>query len=321
MNEFEIIRHYFQKPGALPPELVLGIGDDAAVIQPPAGVQLVLTTDTLVEGRHFFLSTDARSIGHKALAVNLSDLAAMGAHATGFTLNLSLPEADKSWLNDFSKGLFDLAETHKLTLVGGDTVRGPLVVTITAYGWVKQGQALTRSGARVGDQVFVSGQLGNAALAVLTRLGKLPLVKKEAQKVESCLDYPQPRLALGEALHGYATSVIDISDGLKADLSHVLEQSKVGARLYASRIPISSVYKRHQETLQGLCTAVSFGDDYELCFTASAEHESALEQLGKHRGCRITRIGEITETEGLELLDKNGRELDCETRGHDHFQL
>lgn len=320
MNEFEIIRRYFQKPEKTQTGLVLGIGDDAAVVQPPEGKQLVLATDTLVEDRHFLAGTQARSIGHKALAVNLSDLAAMGAQAAGFTLSLSMPEADELWLKEFSQGLFDLADRFGISLVGGDTVRGPLVVTITAYGWVDQGQSLTRSGAQVGDQVYVTGQLGNSALAILSRFGKLKLAEEEAREVDLCIDYPQPRLALGQTLHGLATSVIDISDGLMADLGHVIEQSRVGARINSAQIPTSSIYKHNQDTLQGPCTAVSFGDDYELCFTARKEHEDTLAKLGDQCHCPVTRIGEITDTGRLELLDEQGRELVCESSGHDHFQ-
>jgi thiamine-monophosphate kinase len=319
VHEFELIREFFASQPVTRPDVVLGIGDDAALLNVPAGHELVVTTDMLVAGVHFPEATDARSIGHKALAVNLSDLAAMGATPAWFTLNLSLPQADAGWLREFTRGLFALARQHEVALVGGDTTRGPLTIGIQAMGFVPRWQALTRSGARPGDHIYVTGQLGEAALGLLLAQGRLELPEEYQGPVLARLHRPLPRVAAGVALRGIASACIDISDGLGADLGHILEASQAGARVQLARLPLSPAYDAARERV-GWEPALGGGDDYELCFTVPAEREAALRQAAARFGVPCVQIGEIETQPGLRLVDEQGRLYSLRAGGYDHFR-
>ena len=318
MNEFELIRRYFARQPVMRADVVLGIGDDAALLQPPPGQQLVVTTDLLVSGVHFLPDADPVALGHKALAVNLSDLAAMGAEPAWFLLNLALPAADESWLASFSAGLFELAQRYRVQLVGGDTSRAPqTVIAIEAHGFVSAGQALTRAGAKPGDRIFVTGPLGDAGLALRHRQGKLRLSDAEFSSCAERMDRPVPRVEEGLALRGIASSAIDISDGLVADLGHILEMSRVGARLELPRLPLSQTYRAHLAEV-GWDVALANGDDYELCFTVPPANLATLEKI-KHRFPAITEIGVIEADSGLRIIDAAGKPYTPKATGHDHF--
>jgi thiamine-monophosphate kinase len=319
LNEFELIRTYFAVQGLARDDVVISIGDDAAVVRPQPGMEEVLTTDMLVADTHFFADADPRSIGYKSLAVNLSDLAAMGAEPAWFTLDLSLPRVDPSWLEAFTCGLFELAARHRVQLVGGDTVRGPLAVAIQLCGFVPAGTALRRTGACAGDCVYVTGTLGDAALALLQRQGELTFSSAEREQLQHRLDYPEPRLAIGTALRAVATSCIDVSDGLLADLGHVLEASAVGARIALERIPFSKVYRQHRERLGGWDLALTNGDDYELCFTVPRARQTELESLLSGCDCEVSYVGDIEAEAGLRIVDVGGELYAPMTHGYEHF--
>ncbi len=319
MNEFKLIRRYFTRQPVTRADVALGIGDDAALLQPPPGQQLVVTTDLLVSGVHFLPDVNPAALGHKALAVNLSDLAAMGAEPAWFLLNLALPAADESWLANFSAGLFELAQRYRVQLVGGDTSRAPqTVIAIEAHGFVPVGQALTRAGAKPGDRIFVTGALGDAGLALRHRQGKLRLSDTEFAFCAERMDRPAPRVEEGLALRAIASSAIDVSDGLVADLGHILEASRVGARLELARLPLSPAYRAHLAGV-GWDVALANGDDYELCFTVAPENLPALEKI-KHRFPGITEIGIIEAHSGLRIIDAAGKPYVPKTAGHDHFK-
>jgi len=280
------------------------VGDDCATLLPGAGMELSVTADMLVEGRHFLPAVDPRALGHKALAVNLSDLAASGAAPRWFFLGLSIPRADERWLQAFADGLFSLAQAHGAELAGGDTTRGPqVVISITAIGEVPAGKALTRAGARPGDDVWVSGALGGAALALMH-----PEIPEASQRLHT----PQPRVALGQKLRGLASACIDVSDGLASDLGHILERSQVGARLSYESIPKDGPLKGMDEALRRRCV-LSGGDDYELLFTAPAAQRKSIQALGE-----VTRIGEIVDGAALEVVDGKGKPVPYES-GFNHF--
>ncbi len=315
VGEFDLIRRYFDR--APPRRALLGIGDDCALLAAPAaGSVFAVATDMLVGGRHFFDDADPASIGHKALAVNLSDLAAMGAQPVAFTLAVALPQFDPDWLRDFCSGMFALADLSDCELVGGDTTRGPLNVTVTVIGELPAGSAIRRDGAQPGDDLWVSGELGGAAFAVATRRAGNRLAADDP--AQQRLDWPQPRIALGLALRHLARAAIDLSDGLCGDLGHLMERSRVGARLDWSGIP------RH-DALAGLPDAqqmqlsLSGGDDYELLFAAAPENRLAIEALSGRLGLRLTRIGSIDAGDALRIVDRAGRAIDWHGRGFDHF--
>jgi len=318
VDEFDIIRRYFMPAVTRRADVVAGIGDDAALLSVPAGHELVVCTDTLVSGVHFPRHTPAAAIGHKALAVNLSDLAAMGAQPAWATLALTLPDADPRWLEDFAHGLLALAQRFDVELVGGDTTRGPLTVTVTAQGLVRHGMALRRRGARVGDRVYVTGTLGDAGLA-------LRLQERASAHLQARLDYPEPRIEAGQALCGFATAAIDISDGLLADLAHLLASDRLGAIVEIDALPRSAAFLEVHETPgAGAQPAyyelpLSAGDDYELCFTVPPAHSTAVEQRLEHAGCAATAIGEITDTPGIRCVRANGSGYTPVARGFLHF--
>jgi len=318
MDEFAIIREYFTRAPSPASGAQVGVGDDAAILRVDAGRELVITTDLLVAGRHFPIDTDAYSIGHKSLAVNLSDLAAMGAEPAWFTLGLALPEADPDWLSNFSRGLFALAERWNVSLVGGDTVRGPLTVAVQAAGTVPAGAAVLRRGARPGDHVCVTGTLGDAALALAARQGRAVVPEDDLARLRVRLDRPEPRVREGVALRGLASAMIDVSDGLAADLGHVLQASGVGARLHLEAVPLSDALRRSAGA-DAAAGALSGGDDYELCFTVPAASEADAVAALAALGCRTTRIGVIVADSGLRVVDAAGREHALGAAGFDHF--
>jgi thiamine-monophosphate kinase len=322
MGEFELIARHFQRPGRVAPGVVLGIGDDCALLQPEAGQRLAVSTDMLVEGRHFFADVDPAALGHKALAVNLSDLAAMGAEPLGCTLALALPRADDAWLAAFSAGLFALADACACPLVGGDTTRGPLNLCLTVFGQVPPGQELRRSGARAGDEVWVSGQLGDARLALEALLGETELAPATLARARLRLERPTPRLALGLALRGIASAAADISDGLCGDLGHILAASGVGAELHPDALLESAAASpdlRSRPRTQALRCALAGGDDYELVFTAPLAARAAVQSAARQAGVAVSCLGRITAATGLRWLDRDGHPLTLELASFDHF--
>jgi thiamine-monophosphate kinase len=323
MGEFDLIARYFQRPT---PRAVLGIGDDCALLQPAEGMQLAVSSDMLVEGRHFFADVDPSALGHKALAVNLSDLAACGAKPLAFTLALALPRADEAWLAAFSRGLFALADTHGCELVGGDTTRGPLNICITVFGEVPRGQALLRSGARAGDDIYVSGTLGDARLALEALRGTVALPPGWMAAARPRLEQPTPRVALGMALCGIASAAIDISDGLLGDLRHILQASRVGARIdtaLAIGLLAGDVDGRVPEGLfhheARLGCVLAGGDDYELAFTAPVSARAAVEAAALEARTTVTCIGCIENAPGLRLVDAAGLPVSGNFASFDHF--
>ena len=294
-------------------DVVLGIGDDAALLAPPPGRQLVVTADTLNDGVHFPRGTSPADIGWKALAVNLSDLASMGAEPAWCTLSLSLPQSDPAWIEGFLDGFLALAGQHGIALVGGDTTRGPLSIAVTAMGLVEPGRALRRDGARVGDEVWVTGTLGDAA-------GGLALLDREpVPALRARLDRPTPRVAAGRALAGIATACVDVSDGLLADLGHVCARSHVAAHLDVDALPASAALREAFGEADRIALQASGGDDYELCFTASADASADIDAVSARLGLQITRIGRIVAGEGVHPVDAKSQPWSSPRRGYDHF--
>ncbi|MCX7209291.1 MAG: thiamine-phosphate kinase [Burkholderiales bacterium] len=318
MSEFDLIARYFTRP-ALTPAVSLAVGDDCALLKPRAGHELAISTDMLVEGRHFFQQADANALGHKSLAVNLSDLAAMGAQPLAFTLALALPSIDESWLSAFSNGLFALAEQHNIALIGGDTTKGPLTISITIFGEIPTGKALRRNQARVGDDIWVSGTLGDARLALSALQAKLALDANALNQAAQHLHRPTPRNALGLALRDIAHAAIDVSDGLLGDLQHVLKQSNVGATLQADDLPLGEILKSTQT--HNVCHefAMNGGDDYELCFTAPAAKREAVQHAAAMSNTVVTRIGQITAARELKIVNAAGVALAISSNSYDHF--
>jgi thiamine-monophosphate kinase len=318
MGEFELIDRFFRRDGAPPPGVVLGIGDDCALLAPQPGMQLAVSSDMLVEGRHFLSTVAPERLAHKALAVNLSDLAACGARPLGFTLALALPRADEAFLAPFARGLFALADAHGIALVGGDTTAGPLALCITVFGEVPAGQALRRDGARAGDRLWVSGQLGDARLALEAFRGTLSLPGETFDRVRRAMELPQPRVALGQALRGLASAAIDLSDGLLGDLGHVLRASRVGAVVDESALPCSAAVAALDPAWRRRCL-LHGGDDYELLFTAPPAHDDAVRAAGAAAGVAVTPIGRIEAGPGLDVRDAAGARVAADARGFDHF--
>lgn len=317
-SEFDLIKRFFTKPTD---HTNLGIGDDAALINIPAGYELVVSTDMLVAGRHFFPDADPYQLGHKCLAVNLSDIAAMGATPRWVTLALALPEANEEWLKYFSEGFFELASKHQVDLIGGDTNRGPLNICVQVMGVSPERRALRRDGAKVGDQIWVSGQIGNAALGLAHLLKKIDLNKEETELALAALHTPIPRIELGLALSEFAHSAIDISDGLLADLGHILECSQVGAELNFTALPKSPMLEKYIATDLGKKCLLAGGDDYELCFTAPVEKQTEVKAIAKALDIPLTCIGKITRSGGISLLDPLGHPMPISQTGFDHFGL
>ncbi|MCG3201604.1 MAG: Thiamine-monophosphate kinase [Gammaproteobacteria bacterium] len=319
ISEFELIDRYFRRRGARRNDVVIGIGDDGAVLRPRPGHELVLVTDTIVGGVHFPAMMSAGDVGYRALAVNLSDLAAMGAEPAWCSLALTLPQADETWLQGFADGLLELAERFDMELVGGDTTRGPLTVTVTAHGWVPAGQALRRAGAGTGDGVYVSGCLGDAAAGLRVVMGESTCDAESGSALTRRFLRPEPRVALGQFLRGVASSAIDVSDGLAADLRHVLEASARGAEVHLARLPISAPLRACEHGESAIERALGGGDDYELCFTVPPGRESTLGDWLAEDGVPLTRIGTVVERPGLRFVDAGDVVVDRHISGYAHF--
>lgn len=320
LGEFELIGRYFNRSTR---RAAVGPGDDCAVLVPRAGMQLAVSCDMLVEGRHFLPTVDPARLGHKALAVNLSDLAACGAEPLACTLALALPRADADWLEAFSAGLYALADAHGCELVGGDTTAGPLNICITVFGEVPAGGALLRNGARAGDAVWVShapnGGLGDARLALEAFRGTVVLAGDAFERVRRAMEQPQPRVALGVALRGIASAAIDVSDGLLGDLTHLLRRSAVGATVDADALPRSAELALQPRALQQLC-GLSGGDDYELLFTAPEAAQGRVQKAASEAAVAVSRIGRIEAVNGLRVVDSQGRALTDAWTSFDHFR-
>lgn len=315
LNEFELIEQYFhrQSQGR---GVILGIGDDCALLELPPGQSLAVTVDTLVEGVHFPTGADAELLAQRALRVNLSDLAAMGAEPLWFTLALSLPEVDEQWLNDFSRGLFDAAHEYSCTLVGGDTTRGPLTISIQMTGAVEATKALTRGEAKPGDLVYVTGSLGDGAAALALLQGQAAADSAAESYLQERYYRPAPRLKEGRLLGGLATAAIDVSDGLLADLGHICQRSGVGASIQLERIPLSPAVRGLETAQDKLAWALSGGDDYQLCFTAPQSGE--LKAMMESGELDATAIGVIEEAPGIRCL-RDGQTVSFQQTGYQHF--
>lgn len=315
MDEFDIIAKYFATRTLMRPDVIVGSGDDCAILEIPSQQQLAVSIDTLISGVHFPVDTPAFDIGYKSLAVNLSDLAATGAEPAWVTMSLSLPEANAEWLNNFAKGFFKLANQFKMQLIGGDITRGPiLTITIQVHGLVPPHKALLRKGAQIGDLIYVTGTLGDAGFA----LQLLKAKQSVPNDLLSRLNQPSPRVAAGLALRNIASSAIDVSDGLIADLNHILESSQVGASVELQNIPLSTDLQKNDFN-SAIQLALSAGDDYELCFTVPSEREDKLNKAFKDIDCGYKKIGVIEAQRGLRVINKDGSLFDLKNNGYKHF--
>lgn len=319
LSEFELISQYFTRARPNGPHTVLGVGDDCALLAAEVGQQLAISSDMLVAGRHFFADADPRQLGHKCLAVNLSDLAAMGAKPVAFTLALALPNADANWLQAFSSGMFALADSAACELIGGDTTKGPLNICITIFGHVPAGQSLRRDAAQIGDEIWVSGSLGDARLALAGLQGEIQLDAQTLQHAAPRLHSPSPRNALGLGLRQIAHAAVDISDGLIGDLGHILQKSQVGARLHLSALPVGPMLASQPRDRQ-LEYMLTGGDDYELCFTAPASKHQQVLQVAQTAATPVTCIGKIDAGTGLQLLNQHGQPEAFSFHSFDHFR-
>lgn len=315
ISEEEIICRFFARSTKAP----IGIGDDAAVLAPSSGSRLAAATDALVSGIHFWPDDPPEALGHKSLAVNLSDLAAMGATPRWALLAVCLPEAREAWLKAFSQGFFALADTHGVELVGGDTIKGPLGFCVTLLGELPHDLALTRQGAREDDDIWVSGHLGAAALFLLAQEKKLSLFPEEEKGARGSFLFPTPRVALGQAILPVASACIDISDGLLADLGHICEASGVGAQVFWENIPVLPVFRRLLHLPLAQEAIACGGDDYELCFTAPPGARAALSEISQNLGLPLSCVGKIVPRQKVALLDKAGEELSFSRLGYAHF--
>jgi thiamine-monophosphate kinase len=328
MGEFDLIERYFKRPTH---KAALGVGDDCALLKPTAGMQLAVSSDMLVEGRHFLSTVDAARLGHKALAVNLSDLAAMGAEPLGFTLALSLPRVDEAWLAGFSRGLLELADEQGCELVGGDTTQGPLNICITVWGEVPPGDALLRQNAQVGDDIYISGTVGDARLALEVFRGTHTASAEAFEHARLRMEQPTPRVALGVALRAVANAAIDVSDGLLGDLGHILKRSAVGAQIDTGWLQSAGNFgdghlpagiTQHLAELpwnKRIEFALAGGDDYELCFTAPVNQRELVHAAAWETDTPVTRIGRITAEPGLVVLDPQGQPMAKRFASFDHF--
>jgi thiamine-monophosphate kinase len=320
LSEFELIRRFFTYPAR---HAVLGVGDDAAIVRAGRGTELVISTDMLVAGTHFFRDADPRKLGHKALAVNLSDMAAMGATPRWATLSIALPRIDTRWLAGFMRGFMRLARRHGVDLVGGDTTRGPLNICVQIMGEVPRGRALRRDGARAGDDLWVSGTLGDAALALVGSRKRIELTRRARGELDRRLHAPEPRIVLGVALRGIAHSAIDVSDGLVADLAHICERSRLAAVVHFDRLPASAVMRRNLGRPAAREALLAGGDDYELVFTAGRARRQVIARLARRLRLKLTRIGKITRQRRgaprVTMLDVAGRPIAVKRGGYEHF--
>jgi thiamine-monophosphate kinase len=317
-SEFNLIERYFTDLTPARPDVPLGIGDDAALVSPPPGQQLAISVDTLVSGVHFLPSVSPQALGHKALAVNLSDLAAVGAEPAWATLALTLPDVEERWLQGFTEGFAHLASCYGVCLVGGDTTRGPLSLTVQVQGFVPGELALRRDGAQIGDDLYVTGCLGDAAL-FLRLLQSETAQQIDLESLRPSLERPEPRVEAGIALRGLATSAIDLSDGLLADLGHILEASGVGASIALQRLPLSPDFAGWLRTSGDWTPALAGGDDYELCFTAPPDCRPRIDGIAAQLGLRVSCIGRIEAVPGIRVLLPDGTAWTGSQKGYDHF--
>ncbi|WP_299079446.1 thiamine-phosphate kinase [uncultured Paraglaciecola sp.] len=320
MKEFNVIEDFFKAKSIQRKDVIIGIGDDGAVTHVPQGQALVTTTDTLLSGVHFLPDTSPHAIAQKAIAVNLSDLAAMGAQPAWISLSLSLPEVDQAWLQAFSTGLQQHAEYYSVQLIGGDTVKGPLAITITAQGFVPFDQALTRSQAKPGDSVYVTGTLGDAGLGLHIAQNKCVVNDQlNREYLLNRLHYPTPRLMAGTSLRRLASACIDISDGLVSDIKHILKASQCGATLHVDKLPLSQALKVSVSSSQAIDYALSAGDDYELLFTVSEEQKGHLETTLASANVPATYIGQLNGNMGKLELRQNDKPFESSAEGYQHF--
>lgn len=318
MKEFELIKHFFTQQAVTRKDVLLGIGDDCAVVASTEKQDIVVTTDTLVAGVHFPLETCPRAIGHKAVAVNLSDIAAMGAKPSWLSLAITLPEVNEKWLTEFSTGVFELCEYYNVQLIGGDTTQGPLSITITAQGLTPEGKYLSRSGAKTGDWLYVTGDLGDAALALQHYNEQVSIKDDFVDKIRAKLDYPKPRVLAGQSLREYATSAIDLSDGLLADLGHICKASDVGANIVLNDIPLSEIMRETLTLNDAVNLALSGGDDYELLFTVSEDNKVGMETALSHAGTPVTCIGQINASKTITTTLDN-KPVPIKSASFEHF--
>ncbi len=318
MKEFELIKSYFTEQSVVRKDVIKGIGDDCALLQCNADKLIAVTTDTLVAGVHFPFDTPPKAIGHKALAVNLSDLAAMGAEPSWISIALTLPEVDEDWLKEFSQGLFELAEYYNVKLIGGDTTQGPLSITITAQGLVPEDKALCRDGAQNGDYVFVTGTFGDAGLALAAIQDKIQLSGSDLAKVKQKLDYPKPQVLVGQLIREYVTSAIDVSDGLLADLTHICKQSTLGVHIDVNDIPMSETLKNTLSFEDAVNLALTAGDDYQLIFTVPDTNKVGVEMAMDHANVDFTCIGQMNTSNEI-ILTQGKEPFTVKNVGFEHF--
>lgn len=318
MKEFDLIKHYFSEQTVNRKDVVKGIGDDCAILQINGNHQLAVTTDTLVVGVHFPMDTAARAIGHKVIAVSLSDLASMGAEPTWVSLAITLPHIDEVWVKDFCSGVFELCEYFNVQLIGGDTTQGPLSVTVTAQGYVPVEKHISRSGANAGDWLYVTGEIGDAALALQVKQGKVEVETIYQEALQRKLDFPQPRVLVGQALREYASAAIDISDGLAADLSHICTESNVGVNLIIDNLPLSTIMRDSVTLDDAYKLALNGGDDYELLFTVCDDKKVAMETAIANTSVEITCIGQLNSSHKITTL-LNGEHIYVDLQGFEHF--
>jgi len=318
VKEFQLIEHYFRDKGQKRRDVALGIGDDCALVHPADNKSLAISCDTLVENVHFLADIPAHALGYKSLAVNLSDLAAMGAEPAWFTLALTLPNVDQPWLASFSEGLFEIAQYYGIALIGGDTVRGPRSISITINGQLPKGTALTRAGAKVGDWIYVTGTLGDSALGLDILRGTKTVNTEDKQYLINRHYYPTPRVLAGQALRSLASSAIDLSDGLMSDIGHVLMASKVGAIIDVSLLPLSTSLQASVSREEAISYALTGGEDYELMFTVPECQRGAIDTALIHAGVKFAKLGQICAGDKLKLVD-NGQDFTPTNHSFEHF--
>jgi len=318
MKEFELIKHFFTEQTVKRKDVLLGIGDDCAVVASTEKQNIVVTTDTLVAGVHFPLDTPARAIGHKAVAVNLSDIAAMGAKPSWLSLAITMPDVNDVWLGEFCAGVFDLCEYYNVELIGGDTTQGPLSITITAQGLTPENNYLSRAGAKTGDWLYVTGDIGDAALALQQINQNVSVESEFIDAIRKKLDYPKPRVLAGQALREYASAAIDISDGLIVDLEHICQASNVGANIVLDAIPLSNIMRDSLLLEDAINLALTGGDDYELLFTVSEDNKVGMETALSHAGTPVTCIGQINASQTISTT-LNNKPVPIAHAGFEHF--
>ncbi|WP_440875573.1 thiamine-phosphate kinase [Thalassotalea sp. PLHSN55] len=318
MKEFDLIKHYFAQQGLNRKDVVLGIGDDCALVQAAERQHIAVTTDTLVAGVHFPVETSAHAIGHKVVAVSLSDLAAVGAEPAWISLAITLPSIDEAWAKEFCRGVFELCEFYNVQLIGGDTTQGPMSVTVTAQGIVPFGKHISRTGAKAGDWLYVTGEIGDAALALQHVFGNIKLAQPFVENSLKKLNYPKPRALAGQALREYATSAIDISDGLLSDLEHICQGSKVGANIVLDDLPISTAMFETLGQEAAVEMALNGGDDYELLFTVSQDNKVGMETALANVGVTVTCIGQLNPSEKI-TTTLNSKPVLIDKKGFEHF--